>query len=104
MVANMETVFSDLQQVVAEVEKVLATPAGDVATDAKEAVTGWRSRLKSAQNRLETWERNTHQGVADAARTATHALYTHPWRSVAIAATAGFVLGLALGSRAGSRH
>jgi ElaB/YqjD/DUF883 family membrane-anchored ribosome-binding protein len=99
MTASMETVFSDLQQVVAEVEKVLAAPTEDVTTQAEEAVPSWRARLKSTQDRLATLERNAQQRIADAAHTATHALRTHPLRLVAIAAATGFVLGLALGRR-----
>jgi ElaB/YqjD/DUF883 family membrane-anchored ribosome-binding protein len=104
MTANMETVFSDLQQVIAEVQKVLAASAGDVTTPAEEAVTSWRNTLKSAQDQLETLRRNTRQRIAGVARTATHALHSHPWRSLAVAAAAGLVLGLALGSHDKSRH
>jgi ElaB/YqjD/DUF883 family membrane-anchored ribosome-binding protein len=103
MVENMETVFSDLQQVIAEVEKTLAASAGNVTTQAEEAVTGWRKTLKNAQDHVEKLQRKTHQRFSDAARTATSALHTNPWRSVAIAAAVGLVFGLALSSHHESR-
>jgi ElaB/YqjD/DUF883 family membrane-anchored ribosome-binding protein len=104
MTDNMETVFSDLQQVIAEVEKGLAASAGDVTAQSQEAVTGWRNTLKGAQDQLETLQRNTRHRIAGVAHSATHALHTNPWRSVALAAAAGFVLGLVVGSHNGSRH
>jgi ElaB/YqjD/DUF883 family membrane-anchored ribosome-binding protein len=97
MATDMETVFTDLQQVIAEVQKTLAASAGDVTTQADEAVTSRQDALKRAQDQLETLRRNTRQRIADVARSATHTLYSNPWRSVTIAAAVGFVLGLAVG-------
>jgi ElaB/YqjD/DUF883 family membrane-anchored ribosome-binding protein len=104
MTDNIKTVFSDLQQVIAEVEKALAASAGDATAQSEEAVTSWRNTLKSAQDQLEALQRNTRHKFAGMAHSATHALHTNPWRSVALGAAAGFVLGLVLGSHNGSRH
>ena len=101
---NIKTVLSDLQQVIAEVGKTLAASAGDVTAQTEEAVTSWRNTLKSAQDRLETLQRNTRHRIAGVAHSATHALHTNPWRSVALPAAAGFVLGLPRGSHDKSRH
>jgi ElaB/YqjD/DUF883 family membrane-anchored ribosome-binding protein len=97
MVANVETIFKDLQQLIVELEKLLQASKGEATTHAEEAVTNWRNALQGAQQRLEKMQESTRQRVADAVRTASHALRDNPGKSVAIIAAAGILLGLALG-------
>ena len=99
MATSVETVFGELQQVLGELEKLLAASSGGAKTHAEEAVTSWRHALKGAQGRLETLQEATRRQVADAARTASRALRDNPWKSMAIVAAAGVLLGLALGSQ-----
>ncbi|HEV2286973.1 MAG TPA: hypothetical protein VGR80_13080 [Steroidobacteraceae bacterium] len=96
MKTTIETLFDDVQKVVAELEKLLATSSGDTRAHAEAAVSDWRDALKDAQGRLEKLQESTRKRVADAARTASHALRDNPGKSLAIVAATGFLLGLAL--------
>ena len=96
MSTTLETLFADLQKVVAELENLLATSTGDTRVHAEQAVSDWRDALQDARGRLEKLQEGTRKRVADAARTASHALRDNPGKSLAIVAAAGFLLGLAL--------
>lgn len=104
MPESFETVFSEVQHLISELEKLLAASAGEATAHAEEAAANWHKTLKSAQQRLEKLRQHTRRRVTDAARTATHTLQDSPWTSVAIAATAGLLLGLLLGRQDDSRH
>jgi ElaB/YqjD/DUF883 family membrane-anchored ribosome-binding protein len=99
MVTNVETVVGDLQQVLGELEKLLAASTGEAKAHAEEAVTSWRQALSGASDRLGKLQEATRRQVADAARTASRTLRDNPWKSMAIVATAGVLLGLALGNQ-----
>lgn len=96
---NREVVFEDLQQLIEDLEKLLAASSGDARTHAEQAVTNWRKALQAAQDRLESLQDQTRKRVADAVRTAQRTLQDNPWKSLAIVAATGFLLGLALHSR-----
>jgi len=104
MLEDFETIFSEVQHLITELEKLLAASAGEVSAQTQEAVANWRKTLRSAQQRLEKLRLHTGRRVADAARTATRTLHDSPWTSVAIAATAGLLLGLVLGRQDDSRR
>ena len=99
-----ETAFSEVQHLITELEKLLSGSAGEVTAQTQEAVAKCRKALRSAQQRLEKLQLRTGRRVADAARTATRSLHDSPWTSVAIAATAGLVVGLLLGRQDDSRR
>lgn len=96
MVTNVETVFGELQQVLGELEKLLASSSGEAKAHAQEALGNWRHALNDARDHLEKLQETTRRQVADAARTASRALRDNPWKSMAVVATAGVLLGLAL--------
>lgn len=96
MSGDVEKVFGELQQVLTDLEKLLASSTGDARNHTAQAVTNWRGALKGAQERLATLQESTRQRIAEAARTASHTLRDNPWKSMAIIAASGFLLGLAI--------
>ena len=102
MSTSVDTVLGDLRQVLEDLEKLLAASSGEARTHAEEAVASWRDALKGAHGPLEKLHETTRRQIADAARTASRALRDNPWKSMAIVATAGVLLGLALGNQ--QRH
>ena len=101
---TFETVFSEVQHLITELEKLLSGSTDEVTAQTQEVVENCRKTLRSAQQRLEKLQLRTGRRVADAARTATRSLHDSPWTSVAIAATAGLVVGLLLGRQDDSRR
>jgi len=99
MRTNMETVLSDLQNLIDDLEKLLVASTGEAKEHAEQAVSNWRHALKGSQERLEKLQEDTRERVAEAVRTASQTLRDNPWKSVSIVAATGFLLGLAL-----SRH
>lgn len=104
MSGDVERVFGDLQQVLTDLEKLLASSTGEARSHAEQAVSNWRTALKDAQQRLEKLQENTRQRIGETARSASHALRDNPWKSLAIIAGTGFLLGLAIGNHDQSRR
>ena len=97
MLEGIETALGEVRHLIGELEKVLATSAGEASAQTQEAVADWRRTLKRAQERLEALQRRAGRQFADLGRTATRTVQDSPWRSVAIAAAAGLLVGLVLG-------
>jgi ElaB/YqjD/DUF883 family membrane-anchored ribosome-binding protein len=104
MLEGFETVVSEVQHLITELEKLLVASAGEVTAQTQEAVANCLNTLRSAQQRLEKLRLHTGRRVADVARTATRTLHDSPWTSVAIATTAGLLVGLLLGRQDDSRR
>jgi ElaB/YqjD/DUF883 family membrane-anchored ribosome-binding protein len=94
-----ERAISELQDLLAELEKVLTHSGADLADQAQETVANWQGRVKAVQERLGKLQRQAEHQFSSAARSAERSLRENPWRAVAIAAVAGLLAGLALGSR-----
>lgn len=97
--AQKEKLMADLRVVVADAEALLKLTADDVS----ESTAGLRERL---QERLSQAKQNmlTLQATAtEKARAAGHAAddYVHenPWRSIAVGAGVGLLVGLLIGRR-----
>jgi ElaB/YqjD/DUF883 family membrane-anchored ribosome-binding protein len=90
--------LSDLQQLLLELDKLLGHPGAEVAGHAGETLADWRHRAKDVQERLRKLHKQAHARVGTAAKSLEESLQDNPWRTVAIAAAAGLLLGLALGS------
>ncbi len=103
MSSNVEKICGDLQQLVGDLEKLLSAATGDSKSHAEQAVANWREALKGAQERLQKVQDNTRERIAHSVRTANHALRDNPWKSMAIVAATGFLLGLALRGHDGNR-
>lgn len=96
-----ERFLSELQTLLGELEELLKESGEEVVADAGEAVASWHARVKGLQTRLNKLQGQAQDRVAAVAKSAQHVLEGNPWRAVAIAAAAGLLLGLALGSREG---
>jgi ElaB/YqjD/DUF883 family membrane-anchored ribosome-binding protein len=97
--AQKEKLMADLRVVVADAEALLKLTADDVS----ESTVGLRDRL---QERLSQAKQNmlTLQATAtEKAKAAGHAaddfVHDHPWRSIAVGAGIGLVVGLLIGRR-----
>lgn len=103
MLGDIEAIVSDLQSLMTELERLLTRSTGDVASHAEEALATWRSTLQKAQDRLNQLLGQTHRKIENVGNSAEQAVHGNPWRSVAIAAAAGFLFGLALSTHRESR-
>ena len=94
-----EKLMQDLKAVVDDTEELLKATAGDASERAAKARVRAQESLRHAQARLSEME----QRLAERARAAAHATnqYVHenPWPSIAVAAGAGFIVGLLIGRR-----
>jgi ElaB/YqjD/DUF883 family membrane-anchored ribosome-binding protein len=91
--------LSELEQLLSELDALLAKSGGELSAHAGGTLAMWRAKLKSAQERFSRLHVQARQRAGEAAEAGEQALRENPWRSVAVAATAGLLLGLALGAR-----
>jgi len=98
-IAQKEKLMADLRTVAADAEALLKLTANDLS----ENTVGLRARL---QERLSQAKENmlTLQAAAtEKAKAAGHAaddfVHDHPWRSIAVGAGIGLVVGLLIGRR-----
>jgi ElaB/YqjD/DUF883 family membrane-anchored ribosome-binding protein len=93
---DTERLLDDLRKVIVELEGLLSQPAEhleEAASDIETTLRGLRHRMTELQAQIE-------RRVGRAVRDADRSLRENPWTTVAIAAAATFLLGLALGHRA----
>jgi len=96
-----ERFLHELQNLLVELEELLKESGEEVAAEAGEALAGWHTRVKGLHARLNKLQGQAQDRLAGAAKSAQHVLEGNPWRAVVIAAAAGLLVGLALGSREG---
>jgi len=92
---DTERLFEDLRKVIGELEGLLAQPTEQLehaAADVERTLRGLRHRMNEVQSEIQ-------RRVGNAVHEADRSVRENPWTTVAIAATAMFFLGMALGSR-----
>jgi len=97
---DAERLLEDLRKVIGELEGLLAQPAEHLekaAADVEQTLRGLRHRMNDLQSEL-------HRRVGHVVHAANRSARENPWTTVAIAAAATFLLGIALGSRPRSEH
>jgi ElaB/YqjD/DUF883 family membrane-anchored ribosome-binding protein len=97
---DTERLLGDLRQVLAELEALLVQPAEHLeraAAEVERTLDGLRGRVSEMQSHV-------RRRVSDAVHDANRSVRENPWATVAMAATATLLLGLALGHRASAKH
>jgi ElaB/YqjD/DUF883 family membrane-anchored ribosome-binding protein len=97
---DTQRLLGDLREVIGELEALLAQPAEHLeqaAADVEKTVHGLRRRMTELHSEV---ERRVGNVVHDADRSVRE----NPWATIAIAAAATFLLGIALGHRAPAEH
>jgi ElaB/YqjD/DUF883 family membrane-anchored ribosome-binding protein len=97
--ANRDKLISDVKTLVADADdlvKAMASATGEKATELGDRL---RVKLRSAKEKLG----DVQEVVADRAKAAARAtddfVHDNPWKSVGIAAAAGFLIGLLVNRR-----
>jgi ElaB/YqjD/DUF883 family membrane-anchored ribosome-binding protein len=97
--AQRDKLMADLRVVVADAEELLKLTAGEVSAASAELRLRLQDRLLSAKHGLAELQGT----AAETARATVHAaddyVHEHPWRSVAIGAGVGLIVGLLIGRR-----
>jgi len=92
---DTERLLDDLRKVLGDVEALLVQPAEHLeqaAAEVENTVEGLRRRVTHLQAQIQ-------QRIGDTVRTANRTVRENPWATVAIAAAATLLIGLALGYR-----
>ena len=96
---SKEKLVADLRLVVSDAEELLratASQAGEKVSAARERI---QVSLGSAKVKLAEAERALLEQTKKAAKATDEYVHENPWEAVAVAAAAGFVLGLLIGRR-----
>jgi ElaB/YqjD/DUF883 family membrane-anchored ribosome-binding protein len=94
-----EKLVADLKVVVADAEELLratASQAGEKVAAARERI---QASLAAAKAKLSDAERALLDKTRQAAKATDDYVHENPWQAVALAAAAGFVLGIAISRR-----
>lgn len=97
---DTERLLDDLRNVIGELEVLVAQPAEHLekaAADVEKTLHGLRHRMEDLQSEIQ-------RRVGSAVHGADRSVRENPWTTVAIAAAAMFLLGMALASRPQSEH
>lgn len=94
-----EKLMADLRTVVTDAEQLLKMTAGEVG----EGAAGLRERLQERLNESKHSLLALQAAATDKARAVGHAtddyVHDHPWKSIAIAAGIGVIVGMLIGRR-----
>ncbi len=97
--AQRDKLMSDLKVVVADAEELLKLTASDLS----EGSAGLRARLQERLTQSKHSLLELQSVATDKAKAAGHAaddyVHQHPWKSVAIGAGVGLIVGLLIGRR-----
>jgi ElaB/YqjD/DUF883 family membrane-anchored ribosome-binding protein len=97
--ATSDRLVADLRAVADDAEALLAATAAQTGEKIQNARTRAEKSLHQARKRLEHVEANAVDRAHEAATTAEAYVREKPWQAIAIAAGAGFVLGLLVDRR-----
>lgn len=98
-IAQRDKLMADMKVVVADAEELLKLTANDVG----EGTAGLRARLQERLNQSRQGLLDLQVAATEKAKAAGHAaddyVHAHPWKSVAIGAGVGLIVGLLIGRR-----
>ena len=94
-----DKLISDFKVVVSDTEELLRATAGLAGEKVGELRAKAQDRLAGAKLKLAEMEAAAIDKAKDAGRAADNYVHDNPWRSVAIAAGCGFIVGLLIGRR-----
>jgi ElaB/YqjD/DUF883 family membrane-anchored ribosome-binding protein len=97
--AQKDKLMADLRVVVADAEELLKLTAGDVSESTATLRARLQERLTKAKEGLSDLQGSATETARAASRAADDYVHDHPWRSVAIGAGAGLIIGLLIGRR-----
>lgn len=94
-----DKLISDFKVVVSDTEELLRATAGLAGEKVGELRAKAQDRLAGAKLKLAEMEAAAIDKAKEAGRAADNYVHDNPWRSVAIAAGCGFIVGLLIGRR-----
>jgi ElaB/YqjD/DUF883 family membrane-anchored ribosome-binding protein len=99
MTNTAERLLGDLQIVMTEIEDLFRQTTGKAGAQVGNAADELQTRFESVREQMADLEAEVRSRVKRAAQAADASVQANPWAAVAIAAAAGFLLGLALSRR-----
>jgi ElaB/YqjD/DUF883 family membrane-anchored ribosome-binding protein len=97
--AQRSKLMADLRVVVADAEELLKLTAGEMGEGAASLRERLQERLAKAKESLIDLQGSATETAKAAGRAADDYVHDHPWRSVAIGAGVGLIIGLLIGRR-----
>lgn len=94
-----EKLVADFKAVIADTEELLRATAGQAGEKASELRGRLQQRLLAAKDSLADAQVLVVDRAKQVGRAADDYVHDNPWRSVAVAASLGFLLGLLIGRR-----
>jgi len=94
-----EKLVEDFNGVVSEAEQLIKTVAHDGSVKANALLVKMEENLRLAKERLYDFQENAVEKTKAAARATDDYVHENPWKSIAIAAALGVVVGLLLNRR-----
>ncbi|WP_198320666.1 DUF883 family protein [Azohydromonas aeria] len=92
---GMDQLKSDLKAIVADAEALMRSSAASASASA----TQLRERLREARHDLRDLQANAVSRTRAAGHAADDYVHDKPWRSIAVAAGVGFLVGMIVGRR-----
>lgn len=96
---NKDKLVADIRVVIADAEELLKATAGQAGEKAAELRAKIQDRLVVAKGKLAEAEAVVVDKAKVVGRVTDDYVHDNPWKSVGIAAGAGFVIGLLIGRR-----
>lgn len=97
--AQRDKLMADMRLVVADTEELLRLGAGDVTDGARKLRDRLQNNLDRAKSELSALQTAATEKAKAAGHAADDYVHEHPWRSVAVGAGVGLVIGLLIGRR-----
>jgi ElaB/YqjD/DUF883 family membrane-anchored ribosome-binding protein len=94
-----EKLVSDMRAVMSDAEDLLSLGAGDVSESARSLKDRLRQNLGRARSGLVDLQAAASEKVKAAGHVADDYVHDNPWRSVAVGAGVGLVVGMLIGRR-----
>jgi ElaB/YqjD/DUF883 family membrane-anchored ribosome-binding protein len=97
--AQRDKLVAELKTVVADAEELLKLTAGDLSEGTTALRTRMADRLRESKHRLAELQATATEKARAAGHAADDYVHEHPWKSVAIGAGVGLIVGLLMGRR-----
>jgi ElaB/YqjD/DUF883 family membrane-anchored ribosome-binding protein len=98
-IAQKEKLMADLRTVAADAEALLKLTANDLSENTVGLRERLQERLSQAKENMLTLQATATEKAKAAGHAADDYVHDHPWRSIAVGAGIGLVVGLLIGRR-----